>query len=112
ASVAITNNSGGMHLADAVRTPVVVTYGGTELPGDLRPRSAPAVLLGRAVACAPCRQLHCPFGHECLDVPPDEVAAAATSLAATPPLAGTVSPVSPVSLAATGTGHEPVPTTR
>jgi ADP-heptose:LPS heptosyltransferase len=81
AAVAITNNSGGMHLADAVRTPVAVTYAGTELPGDLRPRSTRAALLDRPVPCSPCRQLHCPFHHECLDVPPGEVAAAALALA-------------------------------
>jgi ADP-heptose:LPS heptosyltransferase len=86
AAVAVTNNSGGMHLADAVRTPVAVTYGGTERPEELRPRSTPATLLRRAVPCSPCRQLQCPFSHgpyqhECLDVPPGEVAAAALALA-------------------------------
>jgi ADP-heptose:LPS heptosyltransferase len=84
AAVAVTNNSGGMHLADAVRTPVAVTYAGTERRGELRPRSVPAALLGRDVACAPCRQLRCPFGHECLDVPPGEVAAAALGLVSRP----------------------------
>jgi ADP-heptose:LPS heptosyltransferase len=82
AAVAITNNSGGMHLADAVRTPVAVTYAGTERPGDLRPRSTRATLLGRPVPCSPCRQLRCPFHHECLDVPPGDVAAAALGLVA------------------------------
>jgi ADP-heptose:LPS heptosyltransferase len=84
AAVAITNNSGGMHLADAVRTPVAVTYAGTERPGDLRPRSTRAALLDSPVPCSPCRQLHCPFHHECLDVPPGEVAAAALALVAGP----------------------------
>jgi len=81
AAVAVTNNSGGMHLADAVRTPVAVTYAGTERPEELRPRSTPATLLRRLVPCSPCRQLTCPFQHECLDVPPGEVAAAALALA-------------------------------
>jgi ADP-heptose:LPS heptosyltransferase len=81
AAVAVTNNSGGMHLADAVRTPVAVTYGGTERTGELRPRSTPATLLRRPVPCSPCRQLRCPFQHECLDVPPGEVASAALALA-------------------------------
>jgi ADP-heptose:LPS heptosyltransferase len=80
AAVAVTNNSGGMHLADAVRTPVTVTYGGTERPEELRPRGTQAMLLRRAVPCSPCRQLHCPYQHECLDVPPGEVAAAALAL--------------------------------
>jgi ADP-heptose:LPS heptosyltransferase len=81
AAVAVTNNSGGMHLADAVRTPVAVAYAGTETPDELRPRSTAAALLGRAVPCSPCRQLRCPYGHECLDVPPGTVAAAALDLA-------------------------------
>ncbi|MCX6465356.1 MAG: hypothetical protein NTW05_17435 [Pseudonocardiales bacterium] len=32
-------------------------------------------------ACRPCRQFTCPFAHECLDVPPADVAAAALRLA-------------------------------
>ncbi|GAA5116805.1 glycosyltransferase family 9 protein [Pseudonocardia adelaidensis] len=85
AAVAVTNNSGGMHIADAVRTPVAVTYAGTERPTDLRPRSTPAALLGRDVPCAPCRQLQCPFHHECLDVPAGDVAAAALGLVSPDP---------------------------
>jgi ADP-heptose:LPS heptosyltransferase len=88
AAVAVTNNSGGMHLADAVRTPVAVTYGGTERLEELRPRSTPATLLSRPVPCSPCRQLQCPFQHECLDIPPGEVAAAALALAGSHPERG------------------------
>jgi ADP-heptose:LPS heptosyltransferase len=93
ATVAITNNSGGMHLADAVRTPVAVMYAGTERPGEMQPRTTPATLLGRPVACSPCRQLQCPFHHECLDVLPGEVAAAAHALVSSP--ATTDAPVGP-----------------
>ncbi|TQM45388.1 glycosyltransferase family 9 protein [Pseudonocardia cypriaca] len=89
AAVAVTNNSGGMHLADAVRTPVAVTYGGTERLEELCPRSTPATLLSRPVPCSPCRQLQCPFQHECLDIPPGEVAAAALALAGSHPERGT-----------------------
>ena len=42
AAVALTNNSGGLHLADAVGTPVVVTYAGTERLGDVAPRAVPS----------------------------------------------------------------------
>ena len=84
AAVAITNNSGGMHLADAVRTPVAVTYAGTERRAELRPRAVPSALLGRDVVCSPCRQLRCPFEHECLDVPPGDLAAAALELVSRP----------------------------
>ncbi len=81
AAVAITNNSGGMHLADALGTPVAVTYAGTERLGDARPRAVPAAVLGVPVPCSPCRQLQCPFDLQCLDVTPERVAAAAVELA-------------------------------
>jgi ADP-heptose:LPS heptosyltransferase len=84
ATVALTNNSGGLHLADAVGTPVVATYSGTERIGDVAPRTVPSVLLQVPVPCSPCRQLACPFHLECLDVGPGDVAAAVLQLAATP----------------------------
>lgn len=83
AAVAITNNSAGLHLAAAVGTPVAVTFAGTERPGEVAPRSVPSVLLGRPVACSPCRQLHCRYDHECLDVPAGELAAAVLDLTVT-----------------------------
>jgi ADP-heptose:LPS heptosyltransferase len=76
ASVALTNNSGGMHLADAVGTPVVVTWAGTDRAGDVGPRSVAAHLLRRPVGCSPCRLLSCPLHHECLDIAPEQVAEA------------------------------------
>ncbi|MGH3566992.1 MAG: glycosyltransferase family 9 protein, partial [Pseudonocardia sp.] len=84
AAVAITNNSGGMHLADALGTPVVVAYAGTERIGDMRPRAVPAALLGVPVPCSPCRLFRCPYEHQCLDVAPERLAAAAHDLAAGP----------------------------
>jgi ADP-heptose:LPS heptosyltransferase len=83
AAVALTNNSGGLHLADAVGTPVVATYAGTERLGDVAPRAVPSALLQVPMACSPCRQLACPFHLECLDVAPARVAAAAVALATT-----------------------------
>ena len=77
AAVALTNNSGGLHLADAVGTPVVVTYAGTERLGDVAPRAVPSALLQVPVPCSPCRQLRCPFHLECLDVAPRRLAEAA-----------------------------------
>ena len=81
AAVAVTNNSGGAHLADAVGTPVVVLFAGTELVEQYRPRSVRAAVLGVPTPCTPCRQLRCPFELPCLDVSPDEVVAAALRLA-------------------------------
>ena len=81
AAVALTNNSGGLHIADAVGTPVAATYAGTERLGDVAPRSVPSELLQVPVGCSPCRQLTCPFHHECLDVAPARLASAALRLA-------------------------------
>lgn len=81
ANVVVCNNSGCLHLADAARVPVVVTYAGTERPTEMPPRTTPAAeLLTRPVPCSPCRQFHCPYHQECLDLPPAEVAAAALRL--------------------------------
>lgn len=82
ADVVVCNNSGCLHLADAARTPVVCTYAGTEARTEMPPRSAPAELLSRRVPCAPCRQFRCPYHQECLDITPEEVAAAVLRLAA------------------------------
>jgi len=76
AEVALVNNSGGMHLADAVGTPVVALFAGTELVEEYAPRSTRARVLNRPTACTPCRAFRCPYAHECLDVDPDEVVAA------------------------------------
>jgi ADP-heptose:LPS heptosyltransferase len=85
AAVALTNNSGGLHIADAVGTPVAATYAGTERLGDVAPRSVPCELLQVPVGCSPCRQLTCPFHHECLDVAPARLASAALRLASPDP---------------------------
>jgi ADP-heptose:LPS heptosyltransferase len=80
AAVAVTNNAGGMHLADAVGVPLVALFAGTEREDEYRPRSARAVLLRRPTPCSPCRAFVCPYGHECLDIPADVVADAAVGL--------------------------------
>ncbi len=78
AEVVVCNNSGCLHLADAARVPVVVTYAGTEARSEMPPRTTPAAeVLGNPVPCAPCRQFECPYHQECLDLDPRHVAAAA-----------------------------------
>ncbi|HEY6794189.1 MAG TPA: glycosyltransferase family 9 protein [Kineosporiaceae bacterium] len=82
--VVICNNSGGAHLAEAVGTPSVVLFAGTELPAQYAPRFAPSVVLTVPTGCTPCRRLTCPLPPPgtmaCLDVAPDEVAARALEL--------------------------------
>jgi ADP-heptose:LPS heptosyltransferase len=81
ARVVVCNNSGGAHLADAVGVPAVVLFAGTEQPDQFRPRAVPAAVLTVPTPCAPCRQLRCPYGLECLDLAPERVAREALRLA-------------------------------
>jgi ADP-heptose:LPS heptosyltransferase len=81
AAVAVVNDSGGLHVADAVGTPVVCAFSGTELESQLRPRTAPSVLLRIPTACSPCHQFRCPYALECLDIGPDRLSSAAVELA-------------------------------
>jgi ADP-heptose:LPS heptosyltransferase len=82
ARLAVTNNSGGMHFADAVGTPVVALFAGTEDESQFAPRSGPARLLRVPTACSPCRSFACPYALECLDIAPADVVAAGRELAA------------------------------
>ncbi len=80
AAVAVTNNSGGMHLADALGTPLAVLFAGTEQEGQFAPRTTRAAVFRRPTWCSPCRAFTCPFAHECLDIDPRDVADAALRL--------------------------------
>jgi ADP-heptose:LPS heptosyltransferase len=80
ARLLIGNNSGPMHLADAVRCPMVILYSGTDLEEQWQPRTAPSRLLRRPTPCDPCYRFECPFHMECLDIPPAEVVEACESL--------------------------------
>ena len=77
AALIVANNTSLMHVADALRTPSVILFAGTELESQWRPRSTRARLLRRDTWCSPCYQLVCPTRQECLDVPPAEVVEAA-----------------------------------
>ena len=80
AAVAVTNNSGGMHFADAVGIRWSRSAG-TQDEDQFRPRSVRAAVLRVPTWCSPCRQFRCPFALECLDVAPETVVAAAADLA-------------------------------
>ena len=80
ARLVLTNNTSTMHLLDALRTPGVVLFSGTELEGQWRPRHTPHRLLRRETWCSPCYTLTCPYNLECLDIPLEEVIQAALSL--------------------------------
>jgi ADP-heptose:LPS heptosyltransferase len=80
ARLVLTNNTSTMHLLDALRTPGVVLFSGTELEEQWRPRHTPHRLLRRETWCSPCHAFTCPYDLECLDIPPGEVAQAGLSL--------------------------------
>jgi ADP-heptose:LPS heptosyltransferase len=77
ASLVICGNTLPLHLADALGTPLVVLYSGTDYEEQWRPRFVPAELLRRPTDCHPCYLFDCPIGQSCLDIPVAEVVAAA-----------------------------------
>jgi lipopolysaccharide heptosyltransferase II len=76
ARVVVCNDSGPMHLAAAVGTPVVAIFGPTD-PGRTGPCGAAAEVLDRYVFCSPCYLKECPYRHECMrEIEVEEVLAA------------------------------------
>ncbi len=82
APVLISNNTGPVHVAAAVGTPVVDLYALTNLQHT--PWMVPHRVLFHDVPCKPCYKSDCPLGHhDCLRlVPPGAVARAARELIA------------------------------
>jgi heptosyltransferase II len=78
ARCAVAGDTGLMHMATAVGTPVVALYGPTVRAFGFFPYQARATVLERELPCRPCTAIggpRCPLGHHrCLeDITPDEV---------------------------------------
>lgn len=87
ARVAISGDTGVMHMATGVGTPVVALFGPTVEQFGFFPYRARATVLQRGLDCRPCSAMggpRCPMGHHrCLrDIEPDAVAAAVAQLVA------------------------------
>ncbi|HMA18999.1 MAG TPA: lipopolysaccharide heptosyltransferase II [Thermoanaerobaculia bacterium] len=84
ARAVVANDSGAMHLAAAVGTPVVALFGPTD-PGRTGPAGVASVVLDRYVFCSPCYLKECPYAHECLrEISVEQVASAVEKIVATP----------------------------
>jgi heptosyltransferase-2 len=66
-SVFVTNDSGLMHVAAALNTPLVAVFGSTDHIAT-GPYSEQATVVRRSVECSPCMKTHCPKGHfQCME---------------------------------------------
>lgn len=83
ADLLITNNTGPMHIAAALKTPVVTLFALTNPPEQWGPWRVPHRQLYHDVPCRLCYSRVCPYEHECLSlITPEMVADAAGELLA------------------------------
>jgi lipopolysaccharide heptosyltransferase II len=85
ARMLVTNDTGVMHIATAVQTPVVALFGPTTRQLGFYPFRAPSAVIEKALDCRPCSyhgSARCPKGHfHCMRrIQSDEVIAAAEQL--------------------------------
>lgn len=80
-AVVIANDSGSMHIASAMGTPVVSIFGPTD-PRRTAPMNPLTTVLRRALPCSPCFQTTCPFAdHPCMRlIEVDEVYGAVSTI--------------------------------
>jgi len=64
-NIFISNDSGPMHLANALKIPVIAIFGPTE-PLRTGPYQDPYIVFHKGAACWPCSYRECPFDHRCM----------------------------------------------
>jgi len=81
AAILVSNDSGPLHAANALGTPVVAVFGPTD-PRATGPFDPPARVVRReGIPCWPCRFRLCPYDHRCMTgITAGEAAAAAEEL--------------------------------
>jgi ADP-heptose:LPS heptosyltransferase len=84
AAVAITMNSAPLHLADALGTPLVVLYSGTDLESQWQPRQTRSRVFRRPTDCSPCYLFESAWDRACLELDPVEIARAALAFVEPP----------------------------
>jgi len=73
ASLFVSNDSGPMHIANALKIPVIALFGPT-LPRQTGPFQQPSTIIKKEVTCWPCYYRQCPFDHRCMrKIEPEEV---------------------------------------
>lgn len=79
----VTNDTGTMHLADFLGTPVAAIFGSTE-PALTGPRGPRSRVIRRKAECAPCLLRQCPLDFRCMeDIPVELVAEAVLAFRST-----------------------------
>lgn len=69
----VANDSGPLHLAAALETPVIGLYGSTD-PAATGPRGEKVTVIYKNVECSPCLRRECPTDFKCMEeITPQEV---------------------------------------
>jgi len=81
AKIVVSNDSGLMHIAAALKTPQVAIFGSSD-PAHTPPLSDKAKIIWLNLPCSPCHKKECPLGHlKCLnDILPQQVLATLNTL--------------------------------
>jgi lipopolysaccharide heptosyltransferase II len=91
AAACVSNDSGAMHMAAAVGTPLVALFGPTREyeTAPLARSGRRAEVLTHPVWCRPCMLRECPIDHRCMKgIPPDRVYSALDRLMGSDPVEG------------------------